>query len=293
MNKKIKTNRYKPEVNEGKDHPSGSEAGIDFCLKCIITVAFISVLSLSSIFAYDFMTQSAFFNIKKIEIAGTKRVIKEEILTLANLTGQENIFGINLYSIENRIASHPWIQSVSVKRNLSSVLSITVVEQEPLAIVKIENLADIIINTQGRPFKEYNPQKDHAGNLPVISGLDLTRKNNHYLFNGPLFNSIMDFLNTEDSNLFKKIKADRNTGVTIDGKNIYTRLTDPEQDTIQIKLGFNNFEAKLKKAKKISEYLDKNFPDRIICAMDLFNIQKVFIKTTLNTALHTNLEKGV
>ena len=293
MSKKIKPNRYKPEAIEGAVVRSDSVAGIDFCLKCIMTVAFISILSLASVFIYDFITQSKFFNITKIEISGTKRVLKEDILKLADLAHDENIFGINLYSIEKLIASHPWIQSACVKRNLASVLFISVIEQEPLAIVKIENLADILINTQGRPFKEYNPLKDHLENLPVITGVDLTSTDNQYMFNGPLFNSIMNFLKTDESGDIKKITGDKNTGITIEANDIYNQLPPESRGTIQIKLGFDNFNAKLNKAKKISAYIDKNFPTRTICTMDLFNIKKVFIKTQLNDALHNNLEKGV
>lgn len=284
---------YKPEANESEIFNSDSGVGIDFCLKCIITVAFISILSLASIFVYDFITQSDFFKIKKIELSGTNRVLKEDILQLANLTSDENIFGLNLFTIEKLIASHPWIQSACVKRNFASVLFISIIEQKPLAIVKIENLADILINTQGRPFKEYNPLKDHLENLPVITGLDLTSSNNQYMFNGTLFNSIMDFLKIEGSSNVKRIKGDRNTGIAIETNDIYNQLPSESHGTIQIKLGFNNFKAKLEKAKKISEYIDNNFPERTICAMDIFNIKKVFIKTKLAGALHNNLEKGV
>lgn len=293
MNKMIKSNRYKLEGNEGVISKFNSGASIDFCIKCIMIVAFISILSLASIFTFDFITQSTFFNIKKIEISGTQRVLKDDLIEIAGLTTRLNIFKINLFSIEQRIISHPWIQAATVKRKLSSVLSISVVEQKPLAIVKIENLTDIIINTQGQPFKEYDPQKDHIENLPIISGLDLTQKNNRYMFDGPLFNSIMEFFKTDGFNTVRKLKGDKNTGIIIEIDDIYNHLSSNEKGTIQIKLGFNNFKAKLNKAKKISEYIDKYFPERTICAMDFFNIEKVFVKTKLNDALHNNLEKGV
>ena len=290
MSKKIKPNRYKPE---GESMKSDSGSSIDFCIKFIMTVVCISILSLASIFMYDFMTQSDFFNIKKIEISGTDRIVKEDILKLADLNCDKNIFGLNLFTIEKRIASHPWIQSADVKRRPSFVLSIFIIEQKPLAIVKIKNLAGILINTHGQPFKEYNPLKDPLKNLPVITGLTLTNTNNQYMFNGTLFNSIMNFLQTGESGSVRQIKGDNDTGITIEANDIYNRLFSYEKKTIQIKLGFDNFKAKLKKAKKISEYIDKNFPTRTICAMDLFNIEKVFIKTKLADALHNNLEKGV
>ncbi len=296
MSKKIKQNKYRPEpgeINGNGGVLSDSGLTIDFCLKCIMIIAFISVLSLACIFVYDFCTQSSFFNIKKIEISGIDRVNKQEILTMAQLNGNENIFSINLFAIEKQIAAHPWIQSVSVKRDLKDILLISIVEQEPLAIVKIKNFSDVLINTQGTPFKEYNSLKDRVDNLPVISGLDLTSQNDESLFYGPLFNSIMGLLNMENSSSVTNIKGDKNTGIIIHVKDTYNHLPENSKSLIQIKLGFNDFKAKLNKAKKISRYIDKNFPERAICSIDLFNIHKVFIKTKLADTLHTNFEKGV
>jgi len=291
VNKKIKANRYKPEGRKGRDTKFG-ESRL-FCLKCVMTLAFISVVSLASIFMYDFMTQSTFFNIKRIEILGTNRIAKEDLLKLADLTCEKNILKINLFSIEKRIVSHPWIQSACVTRNFASELFISIVEQEPLAIVRIETLADILINTQGSPFKEYNPAKDHLKELPVITGLELTKTNSQYLFAGILFNSILDFLQSDACANVRQIKGNKNTGVTIEARDIYNKLPTEEQGMVQMKLGFDNFKAKLNKAKKISDYIDKTFPEKTICAMDLFNIEKVFIQTKLNNALPNDLEKGV
>ena len=290
MNKKTKPNRYKPETVRGNDPGSVSSNGI--CSKYIMAILLIGIFSLALIFTYDFITQSAFFNIKKIDISGTKRVSKEDLLKLADLTCGKNILAINLFTIEKHIISHPWIQSASVKRNQASVLSISIIEHEPIAIVKIENLAKILINTRGIPFKEYNPLTDNIDVLPMITGIDLSKTNDQYGFNGELFDSVMIFLQSEECRHIRQINADKNTGITIETMDIYNRQPFDEKGVVQIKLGFDNFMAKLEKAKNISAYMDKNFPEKIICAMDLFNIEKVFIRTKPNTALHHNLEKG-
>ncbi|MCP4670260.1 MAG: FtsQ-type POTRA domain-containing protein [Desulfobacula sp.] len=301
MNKKIKANRYKPEPRKTRNFSggfTGNVSAMDFCLKCIITIAFFSVLSLASIFMYDFTTQSKFFNIKNIEITGTQHAFKKDILELADLNCDKNIFKANLFTIEKQIATHPWVASAVVNRNMACELIISIIEEKPLAIVKIENLADILINAQGRPFKEYNPQKDNIKNLPVITGIDLksTRKKPEpeYMFKGPLFDSIMEFLKLEDLNDIKTIKADENIGISIEANDIYNTIPLNNEKTIQIQLGFDKFKAKLSQAVKISAYIDKNFPERTICALDLSNLEKVFIKTAPDKALQIDdLIKGV
>ncbi len=79
MNKKIKQNKYKPEAGKSREARRElitSAEAVDFCLKCIMIVVSITVLSLASIFIYDFITQTDFFNIKTIEISGTKQTSK-------------------------------------------------------------------------------------------------------------------------------------------------------------------------------------------------------------------------
>lgn len=285
MNKKksVKQNRYKSSgKNLGKDLiaiRADSDAGINFCIKGIMTAVLISILSLAAIFIHDFVTQSETFGIKAIKISGTKRVLKKDIIELANLNYGENIFKLNLGHLEKLIASHPWIRSVKTKRYLPCDLSISIVEQEPIAIVQVENMTDLLINTQGIPFKEYNPQKDHIADLPVILGIDLTKVNNQFIFNSTLFDSVMDFLKTGEPGTIQQIQGDRNTGITVKVQDIYNQLPLEKTKSVKIKLGFDNFKAKLAKAKYLSKRMGKEHPKRTIYSMDLFNIKKVFIKT--------------
>jgi len=292
VNKKIKPNRYKPESRDNEGYHENSVLSIDLCINCIVTIAFFTVLSLACILAHDFITQSAFFNIKNIEISGAEPDFEKEILELADLNCDKNIFKVNLYHAEQLIVSHPWIESATVKRDMKTLgLIIKIIREKPLAVVKIGNLADILINTRGLPFKEYDPGKDNTLNLPVITGVELKmsaaarmeekqKKGVHtYSFNSPVFTAVMEFLKTDSPNSIKLIKADHNTGLTVTADDIYNKTPLNSAKTIEIKLGFNNYKAKLNKAMEISEYIDKNFPERTISTMDFFNIDKIFIKT--------------
>ncbi len=291
MNKNNKQNRYKPEPGSPrkKNTRISGKSGMKYLLGFFLFI----LMSLGAIWGNDAITQSPFFSIEKIDISGNRRLMKNELLQLAGLAEPANLFKINTTVIEKKISNHPWIAEATVKRSLFSTLVVEIVEHEPLAIVNIENLADIIINTQGQPFKEYDPKMDRLNFLPVISGVDITCVDSHYLFDGPLFNSIMDFLKIRGFGHVSRIMGDENTGITIETKNIYNGNPISIQDIIPIKLGFNRFEEKQKKAEKISTYIDKNFPDKTISAMDLFDVEKVFVKIKDNDALHNNLEKGV
>jgi hypothetical protein len=292
VNKVIKQNKFKPEPSPQKGNTAPKAASKKRGLKLFLSFGLVIFMSLSFIWAHDAITQCPFFAISQVDISGTKRVEKNEVLQLTGVTKQTNLFEINLNTIEQQISCHPWIAKASVKRSFFSSLLVTIVEEEPLAIVNIENLADIIINTQGHPFKEYEPQKDQLHFLPVISGVDLSWAGNTYQFEGPLFNSIMDLLKIQGFGRINGIMGDENIGITIQTQDIYNKNPAKSQELIPIKLGFNRFEEKRIKAIKISAYIETHFPDRAISAMDLFNIDKIFITTIETDTLHHNIEKG-
>lgn len=289
----MKHNRYKPEPISPKGKLAPAVAPKNRGLKVFFAFGFVVLMSLTAIWIYDAITQSPFFVLKQVDISGTQRVAKNEVIQLTGVTDQTNLFQINPKSIEQQICCHPWISRACVKRSLFSTLVVTIVEEEPLAIVNIENLTDIIINTQGHPFKEYDPQKDQLNFLPVISGMDLTRAGNSFQFEGPLFNAIMDLLEIPGFGRINTITGDENTGITIQTQDLYNKNPTHTQAIIPIKLGFTRFEEKRIKAIKISAYMDKNFPGKAIRAMDLYNIEKIFITTKEINALHHTREKGV
>jgi len=290
---KIKPNRFKPETTGDETTSANVGSSIDFCLKWIMMIAGISILSLASIFAYDMVTQSALFTVKKIDIHGNLRVPEKEITAFAGLNHTRNLFKLNIHALEKKISTHPWIASAKIKRKLSSALDITIIEHTALAIVKIENIADIIINTQGQPFKEYNPKTDDLAELPVIMGLDLTKASSRYLFDGTLFNAVMDFLTIVSTDQAVRIQADKQLGITIESKDIYNKEASRDSAGIKMKMGFGEYRLKFKKAKTISAYIGKHFPDKTITAMDLFNLEKVFVTTKSNDIGLETLEKGV
>ncbi|MFO7910610.1 MAG: FtsQ-type POTRA domain-containing protein [Desulfotignum sp.] len=289
MNEKVRQNRYKKHP----DNPGFMKTGRQQFFKIAALPVLVCILSIAAVFAHDMVVQSPFFAVKKIAVSGENRVSKDEILALAGLEAPANFFGVNLFAMEKKIAAHPWIAAAAVHRSLFFTLEVSIVEEEPLAIVCIENLSDMLINTQGKPFKEYDPDQDNVLQLPVITGLDLTLIEDRYLFQGPLFNSILDLLHKPIPHTIVSIKGDEHTGITIQVPDVFNQAPMTEYSLIPLHLGFDDYQKKLIKARKISRYITANIPGRTICAMDLYDIDNVFVKTAEMDTLHRNIEKGV
>jgi len=296
--KKITPNRYKVQGKETRKLKpfSGGKA----LWGKIFLMLFVGAMSLGCIYMHDAVLQSPLFDVKTIMIDGLDRVTRDEVLTRTGLDKPANIFELRRDMLEKKLNTHPWIRTARVKRQLFSTIAIKIEEQEPLAIVTIENLADIVINAQGAPFKEYEPAKDDLKALPVISGMDLSLSNNTYLFEGDLFNAVMEILKIKGFGQIQTIFGDENTGIRINILSTHPDTgfpgapvnTESEDNTcIPVKLGFDRFEEKLARARQVQRYMAANHPDKIISAMDLFSLEKVFVTT--EDAARNIREKGV
>ncbi len=296
--KKITPNRYK--VEETKQDKALMRIKRKALFGKFFLILFVSVMSVSCIYMHDAVLQCPLFDVKTIMIDGLDRVNRNEVLALTGLDQPANIFELRPDILEKQLNAHPWVQTAMVKRRLLSTVAISIQEQKPLAIVSIENLTDIVINTQGAPFKEYEPAKDQLDTLPVISGVDLSLSNNTYLFEGDLFNAVLDLLKIKSIGQIHGIFGDENTGLLINILNTAPDaglISNPDKEThmtdtyIPVKLGFDRFKEKLARAGQIQRYMTENHPDKTICAMDLFDLEKVFVKT--KNAAHNITKKGV
>lgn len=291
MNEKNLPNRYKEPAE--KTVPPETNGKTSFYSSLLKSILLICVFSLSALFVHDVVVQSPFFTVRQVNIQGEHRVKKEEILILAELSRPVNFFQVNLPTMEKRIATHPWISSATVRRSMFSTLTITVEEQHPLAIVRIENFPDMIINQQGVPFKAYEPEMDQDVTLPVITGLDLTSSDQFYHFEGPLFNAVLDLLQSRYQKNIISIHGDDLIGITVQATGLFNPSLLVESRTLPICLGFDDYERKFVKALQISQYILANIPGKTICAMDLFEMDTVFVKTAQRDSLHATIEKGV
>jgi hypothetical protein len=268
-------NRYKDK--------SEKTVRVNFIPKPLIIFLVLCLFSIALIYSYDFVMQSTYFNVKKVNINGNIRVKSQTIINLAKIEKNHNLLSLNFTLLEKRILSHPWIQKVSLNKSLPSGLSIRVTEETPLAIVKMKNIAEILINSKGKPFKEYKPDLDKLDGLPVITGLELKKSEESLCFKGPLFNSVLKVLNINRFGKIHHINADKNMGISIETEHLNKQIT--------MRLGFYDFHSKAYRVEQITNYFKNHLTNKEICAFDLYDPENVFVKSKDKDALQ-NLTKG-
>lgn len=260
-------------------------SGLVAIFKFSVGVFFLTVLSLSFILTHDVVTQCDFFRSKKIQISGQERLSESEVLSQAGIERGGNTLAINLNLVRKRLLCHPWIAQAQVTRELPDSIIIRIKEQEPLAIVDLGG--KFIINTAGDVFKVWE-EKDPR-NLPFVTGLDFSDICLQKETGSPSFEALMSILNLgqKGSRLFadrpiKEVHIDPDLGLTL----------YPVNGKKAIKLGYRNFEEKLRFLETILNRFDQQQDWSGVDGIDLANLNRVVI-TPAKGETHIGVKEGI
>jgi cell division protein FtsQ len=115
----------------------------------------------------DFILQNQYFSVREIQVRGADKVSGNEIVTIAGLRQGMSIWKVELDHIEKKIAKHPWVRRVLVRREFPRRIIIDVEERAPRAIVAVRKL--YYVDADGAVFKEVAPGENVK--FPLLTGL--------------------------------------------------------------------------------------------------------------------------
>jgi cell division protein FtsQ len=140
-------------------------------LVCVVGAVVVGLLGTGTWLTHQWLIQSPVFRLTEIRINGFGITTERMILDLAQLRQGGSLFGFDVQAAEARIAAHPWIEDVTVKRHWPSTVTITVKEQQPFALVNIEEGQEKrlhYLNRRGRVFTRVGQGQEL--DFPVITG---------------------------------------------------------------------------------------------------------------------------
>jgi cell division protein FtsQ len=155
-----------------------------FIFKVILFLFIVAVLT-------GFSLNSAYFNIKDIEIAGNNRLKSEYIENISGISIGENIFRINIGNSEESIRQNEYIEYVKITRKFPSKVIINVKERQNEAVLKSNNqIINIDKNGYVLKISEYNPStKLEAPLLVGVNFADVSLGKKLNFKNGQVFKS--------------------------------------------------------------------------------------------------------
>lgn len=117
--------------------------------------------------ARGFVLNSSYFYVREIQVHGAVKVGGSEIVAMAGLRHGMNMWNIDPAAIERKIAKHPWVRRVLVRREFPRRVVIEVQERTPKAIVAMGKL--YYVDSDGIVFKEVGEGEDVQ--FPLLTGI--------------------------------------------------------------------------------------------------------------------------
>src|SRR5262245_58025029 len=91
-----------------------------------------------------FVLESPYFSVREIQVRGGEKFGGNEIITMAGLKQGMNIWRIEPATIEQKVAKHPWVRRVLVRREFPRRVVIEIEERAPRASVAMGKLYYVI-----------------------------------------------------------------------------------------------------------------------------------------------------
>ncbi len=128
--------------------------------------------------ARDQAANAAGFRIAAVSLTGPKEVSREEVLTIAGVTGHASLLFLDADVARARLMANPWIADAAVLKLYPDRLQITITERQAFALWQKDGRVSVIAadGTVLEPFVE-----DRYLNLPLVVGKGAERQAKDFL----------------------------------------------------------------------------------------------------------------
>lgn len=264
---------------------------IESCLKIMLGIAIVTVISCTFVFLHDFFTQCDYFNAQSITAEGLDRLSQQQVMEQARITPGINILSVNLSKTRKRLMAHSWIADADVQRELPGKIHIRIREHKPIGVLDLGR--KFIINAEGEIFKEW--AEADGDTFPEVSGLGFSDLGTAGKSRSLSFKAVIDILRMGQQpesivpcNMIRRIRVDTEMGLTLELGN----RSEPGNDRqpklwrypsgIRIKtirLGFHNYADKYDRIESILSYLVREENKIIIDSIDLNNLNRIVVNS--------------
>lgn len=134
-------------------------------LAALAGMAFLAGMAVLLYSGYRALTTSSYFNITQIDVSGAKRMSRQEILSWAQVTEGMNALALNMAAVQSRLSAAPWVQTVTLRRELPGTLAVDITEKHPFFWVQ-QGETMYYADASGRPIAPVS--KEQFDSRPVL-----------------------------------------------------------------------------------------------------------------------------
>jgi hypothetical protein len=232
-------------------------------LVIVSKIALALVLGAGAVLGVRFGAKRLFFEnpdyqLSQIEVQTDGTLQRDQILKTAGLREGENIFGINLGAVHDRLQQLPQVDEVQVVRKLPGEIDLRIVERKPIAwITSARQISDpfasevaFLVDARGVLMKEKKLLPEYLG-LPLITGCTSESLEPGKTVGSFEAKAALEFLRLSTGSFMQTRFQIRE----IDVSKGYCLLVSDKNHT-RVTFGFDNLEAQLQRLEHFLVYAD-------------------------------------
>lgn len=124
-----------------------------------LRLAILAILGLALAFALFRFVAGPHFALRRFEVSGNVRSRTEGILSALDRWRGKNLVGLDLAPLATELASHPWIERVTLTKRFPDGLAVRVTERKALALYR-EDQKFWWVGAEGNLIAPYDPRRD-------------------------------------------------------------------------------------------------------------------------------------
>ena len=235
-------------------------------LRAAVLLVMILFVTAGLIYGFNYAISAPCFVIKATSVKGCRELTEKDILALAALKSSQTIFSVNMEAMARRIASQPWVKNVAIGREFPNRLTFEVQERAALALCRRGD-EFYLFDKDGVFFKKL--EAGDEVDVPVLTGYYQNEQLNKELFDITMV--LMKTLAVSKS--FPNLHAiSEINGSDVSGLSLYT------ENGFCLKLGFGNYENKLKRLLPVITALNKKDMNQGLLNIDLRDTSKIYVE---------------
>jgi len=109
-------------------NPGGAVKGF---MLFLVSVLVLGLFGTGLIYSYRLATTTSVLGLTEIDVTGNQRLAYGQVLEIAGLRLGQNSLGVNVSRVEAALSQNPWVEFVTVRRELPDKLFINITERQP------------------------------------------------------------------------------------------------------------------------------------------------------------------
>jgi cell division septal protein FtsQ len=146
-----------------------------FLMRLLVSFLIVGSLVFLGNHSYRKLCHSDFFQITTIDIEGSRKTNKEQIVALSSIDIHSNLLALNVAQIQSKLENHPWVAKAVITRDWPNRLLISLKEKKPVVLL---NQSDGLwyLDRKGRMITLAGPLQEL--DFPVVTGLEKISQDN-------------------------------------------------------------------------------------------------------------------